>query len=499
MSDADARCAEQGEAVSGYARVVGEPFVMTLRAALLVAALYALVLVLSCESKRWSPEELQNPKQSTFSACNRKYRSLSSVCDPSGLISREQRYTIDRAISALEAASHDGHGACKSYKVGATVVRYMATDGYTSVRKMAARMAKAIFTEWHLGDCGVLLFASTGDRRVYIAVGSSARRTLSSNRLQKVITHMSTYFSRGDSGRAVLVGVQDVGKYLFPRGHGPAAEKSKHVGEEQPGLLGWELTVTLTVAALALVVACCNGVGGPERARFNALMDSKRCALCLERFHAPSVTAPATGEDTQSPSSEPDAARDTAEEVVLPCGHTFHRTQACWRGWSATSQECPLCQVADGAATLIETEKAGKMFRLQRIATLYPELQGHVTDEIQKLETRRVRQINNVRTGYSGQDHHSGPGLGWMLGAGAAGAALGSVFSGGWGNGQHTNSAPPFWGNDQQVSGDGGGWGGPSMSLGGAGGGWSSHFGGGDGGGWGGGGGGGASGDGGGW
>lgn len=469
--------------------------------ALLLAAACTLALLPRCDAKRWSPQELQNPRQTTSSHCNSRYGSLSAVCDPSGLVSREQRYSIDRAISALE--SHHATGTCRSYKIAATVVRYMQNDRYSSTSQLASRMAQTLFQEWNMGDCGVLLFASTGDRRVYIAVGVDARKVLTSRRMQGVIKHMTQYFAREDPGRALLIGVQDIARYVAPGGFASSpARSTKHVGDEDLGLFGWELTLTVVVAGIALAIACCNGVGGPERARFNALMRKERCALCLKKFNAPLVSSPVPPADSQAP--EQDEPRLPADEITLPCGHVFHRTAECWEGWSATSQDCPLCQVSEGAATIVESENASTKFRLQRVAALHPELSDYVAAESKRLENRTIRRVEHVRTGVTDERHHgSGPGLGWMLGAGAAGAALGSMFSGGHSNDQH-NPGGSFWNSGQQVSGDGGGWGAPSFSVGGGdGGGWMSHFGGGDGGGWGGGGGdwagGGGGGDGGGW
>jgi uncharacterized membrane protein YgcG len=474
--------------------------VIVLRVALFWVALFAAVVI--CDAKRWSPEELESPKETGSSPCNSRFGSLSSVCDPSGLISEEQRRTIDRAIAALET-KRGGFGAkCASYNVGAAVVRYMSTDGYSSASQTAEWMGKVLFSEWAMGDCGVLLFVSTGDRRIYIAVGTSAREVLTSSRLRSTIEHMRQYFSYGDTGRGLLVGVQDIGQFLFP-GSADARSTGEHA-ESEFGFWGWELTCVTIVAVLALVVACLNGTGGPEKMRLKTMSDSNRCVLCLEKME-PHGTAISAGSGAPAPTLV-DASETPGETITLPCGHVFHRTVTCWLGWSSSNENesCPLCQVAEGSTSLVESDRATRVFRLRRIATLHPELEERVAEAIRvenglSARARRDAEASHSRqvdTSYPHYDHQSG--LGWMLGAGAAGAAIGSMFGRGWGNADHgerADSAPSFWGMNQDVSGQGGGWGAPSISLGGAGGGWTSHIGGGDGSGWGGG----TSGEGGGW
>lgn len=371
----------------------------------------------------------------------------------------------------------------------------MQSDGYSSASQLAARIAQTLFQEWNMGDCGVLLFASTEDRRIYIAVGVHARQELTSHRMQGVIKHMTKYFVRNDPGSAMLVGVQDIAKYVAPGGFTSSpAPAANQLGETEPGFFGLELTVTVVIAGVALVIACCNGVGGPDKVRFKSLMKEDRCALCLKKFSVPVISTQPTLADSQAP--EQDIPRLPPDEITLPCGHVFHRSAECWQGWSATSQDCPLCKVSEGAATIVESENGSKKFRLQRIAALHPDLREHVLAESERIENRSVRRIETVRTGDTDdRQHSSGVGLGWMLGAGAAGAALGSALSGGhtstqqnpnW-NSVEQVSGDGGWNSGEQVRGDGGGWGAPSFSVGGGdGGGWTSHFGGGDGGGWGG-------------
>lgn len=483
--------------------------------ALLVALLFA-----AAEAKRWAPQELTSPHGKTSSACLRGYGKHSSVCDPSRYISREQRQALDRALKAAGRrhgyANYDEGARCANgYKIGAAIVEYMAPDGYSSAAQVAETMAKTLLMQWRMGDCGILMFASVGDRRMYIAVGSDAQQRLTTEKVAGVVSDMVPYMANGNPAGAFLTGAHDIESILYPsnRYGAPPPGASNHGKPREPKVegiewFGWELHLVSFAAIFALIIACCNGKGGPERAAVKKMLRKDHCALCLDPFEcsfsvasaegqpSPEDGAPESGEggaqvgagdDAEAGAPSVPASTRADDEIVLVCGHRFHRRPTCY---DDSMTECPLCKYAEGATTLVESENAERNFRLNKIRTKYPELADAVLAEAKRGGSPSRRRRRNVEND-DGYRHSGGggPGMWGLLGAGAAGATLASLFSGGESHQQSYGSAnQAFLGDSSanQIGGGGGGWGAPSFSVGGGGGGWGSNLlsgGGGDGGG----------------
>lgn len=424
------------------------------------------------------------------------------VCDPNGLLAREERNVLRQAeVSLLRGDS------CRGFDVSAVILQRMPDDG-RSLADRAAYLAKRLLEERALtSKCKneVLFLFAMGDRRVYIATGLSAQRSLDNNAVRTVIDKMIPYLSQNDAYRALLVGIQAVAQYLPERhdtpesiGGGPGSHEtsSRRRSTQGPaGWWGWGLTFTSIVMGLCLIIACLNGVGGSKRSKLRDILSPNHCALCLERLaklntteeaarssdftvieSARIKTQPALGNKTPDITTN---ALLSEDKCNLSCGHVFHTS--CLNDWKQRSgnQQCPLCRVGDGATTLTEVERAERNFRVERAMIIHPELSDVIS--CQTVQSSHWQPATLQQYAMS-PPRSSIPGVGWMMGLGAAGAAAGAALTSAWTSGREdgygTARSNDFADGALGSSGGGAGqgWGGLGNSSEGAGLEWNSNM-----------------------
>lgn len=430
------------------------------------------------------------------------------VCDPHGLLARDERDVLRRAESPLHL-----DGACSGFDVAAVVLNHMPDDG-RDLSERAAYLAKRLLAQRAANSkCqnGVLFLLAMGDRRVYIATGASAHRSLDNNAVQQIIDKMLPYLRHNDAYRALLIGIHAVSRYLDDNGN--PADIARHDGSPSgvmssagknrilPAWWSWGLSLTMFFMGFCTVVACLNGVGGSERSKIRRILSPGSCPLCLKPL-ANDKNREQDGQNSEesrllrgrdaseSPSRilSNEALTDTQlvdDGDILPCGHSFHAS--CLSDWKRQSgdRQCPLCRVGEGATTMTGIEHAERNFKVERAKAIYPELSEILSCQRQEPSHWQPATLQPYAMS---PPRSSIPGVGWMLGLGAAGAAAGAALSSAWSSGRQQGFGA-YGDENYQSRGDnesaslidsvGGGagqsWGASAASSTGAGLGWSSN------------------------
>lgn len=450
-----------------------------------------------------SPEKLPAPWEDTSNFCHpRGYATsgdFTSICDPSGLLSNHELSKLDTTLRQIytgtrpyslvkcpeQAHSDPAHPPTHGFHVAIALVRRMQFDRNT-LSERAEHFVDVLFSNWHLSDnCGasVLLFLSMEDRQMYIKTGVTAVRYLNEHQIDDVYGRMTPKLKKDRLNSALHAGVQRIGHFLAkyqgehagPRATDGGAGKGLGAPLFFRGWPAWwdlELSIVAVIAAVFVVLACCNGVGGIEAARkkrekkqllrkldtvrdeyfgsMNEAYAPSTCPICHDKVTLswePTVpTLPSEGDSL----TEGAATHRRRSVRTLRCGHAFH--DRCFDEEyptpSGTTPPCPVCADMGSGITsppsLRDTRMQDVSFRLNRLHDQYPHI---LTDEVMaKLEAeppniwpnpmkesylKRVR----CRPAVDGESRHTESGSIWggvggALAAGGIGALVGSALSG---------------------------------------------------------------------
>lgn len=459
-----------------------------------------------------SPESMPPPWLDTTAVCHPRMSLHShdppiAVCDPSSLLSKRQLSRLDSMIDRIST----GHApyslvSCqeslsdvpRGFRVAIALVRRMAFDGRT-LSDRAQNFANLLFANWNLNqNCGasVLLFLSLDDRRIFIRTGPLAAKYLDEKQIDDVYSSIIPRLEKKQTFAALEAALSKIGSYLSKyRGSHPSSPDSRN---PQSGASGasvplffrngppwWdlELSIVSLIAAFLVVIACCNGVGGPEAARkkrerrhvlrkldllrseYVAAMlpqySPSTCPYCQADLSAPwEPTVPTLSPNVDNLQSANTEVRDVHFKPIrtLRCGHTFH--ESCFidehPGISVFSLECPVCldrgEDTSIPPTLSSTRHQDFSFRLHRLHEEYPHIitppvlaklesedpstwPETMTEAYLRRSTTRQERGEQRET----NDGSWWPAVGGAVAAGGIGALLASMM-GNWGRGQQNES-----------------------------------------------------------
>lgn len=347
---------------------------------------FLLILLIPAAAFSLSATKLPNPQRDP-AACGRKLSS--AVCDPEGFLPFAQADTVDGIVNFINAGTHGFHKTvpCRSSApVGAQLAVAVVSSlpsGFLKAPRRAFKLAKDLHDSWGVGDIncqnGVVLVLAINDRTVGLSVGSGVKHLLTDDMVPAIVNVMKSDLRTKEYGLAIEKGVTAIGNIL--NGGEPPQERDNSFG----------LASIVFMLPFCCVFAwfghrkkrryarCKKVLQNLDDGRLSADKNtyiSTSCPICLEDFAAArngnqssqktqpdnsksssSTPKPASDQESQSlvgaptttdaqPKSLGDRALLKEKEVVLSCGHNFHKS--CIVNWVSKGgppeTKCPICR-----------------------------------------------------------------------------------------------------------------------------------------------------------
>lgn len=252
---------------------------------------------------------------------SRSVDATAGLCDPSGLLSRQRETALNRKLSTIflgqspySLISCGSAPPSAGFRVAMLIVRRMQLAGTSVSSSSTAAGAKmyadTVFSQWGLGSncrASVLVFVSLEDRKMYIKTGALAAKFVTASEISHVFSVMAPLLGSGYVFQALDRAIDEIGALLqqyHPANTPPPQQQPPQVAPPPPpppppastppqqaprntspksadnerrfGPLFWksgpewfdlEMSIVVLAAALCVVFACCNGIGGPDAAR----------------------------------------------------------------------------------------------------------------------------------------------------------------------------------------------------------------------------------------
>lgn len=249
----------------------------------------------------YSPSDVPNPMLNP-SGCGRSNVPKSAICDPSLLLTEENKDVIEGFINGVV-------GAQIAVAVIGKMSQSFVADGDLEIA--SGRFARTLHDTWGVGDKetnnGILIFLSLNDRVVYISTGVGVQGKLTGQFIDYLVAEMKPDLKSAHYGTAIEKTVVQIG--LIISGKSTIPEKIRANGRFS------------NLVILLLWVTGVVGVGGiiHETLKLNQLRKGRKaldsfmteiaesgenknflsdsCPICLESFSVPKSATGVSAED----------------------------------------------------------------------------------------------------------------------------------------------------------------------------------------------------------